>query len=154
MNRLRPTRRWGVPALVVAVALALTLPNLFEPSAREIPAPEFAPGEAGLRAAIDPETGELALGSDAMRLQGEKAVDAQLRESLSRSDEGLVEVRYPEGHYGVHLEGRFMSTSLARVGDDGQVETMCTHDADEAASFLGCDAHAKPEIDANGWEVR
>jgi hypothetical protein len=154
MNRLRPTKRWGAPALVVAVALTLTLPNLLDPSAREIPVSEFAPGEAGLRAAIDPETGDLAVGADAMRLQADKTIDAQLRESLSRSDDGLVEVIYPEGHVGVHLKGRFMSTSVARLNDAGEVETLCTDDAAKAEAFLGDTPEAKPETDANGWEVR
>jgi hypothetical protein len=154
MNRPRPTRRWGATALVLACALAASLPGIFDATPDPAAAPEFAPGEAGLRAALDPETGELAVGADAMRLQADKAVDARLRESLSRSDEGLTAVRHPAGHVGVNLEGRFMSMSLARVDADGTVETICTHDADAAEAFLSCEGHAKPETDANGWEVR
>ena len=73
----------------------------------------------GRLARLGVAAGELAVGADAMRLQADKAVDARLRESLSRSDEGLTAVRHPAGHVGVNLEGRFMSMSLARVDADG-----------------------------------
>ena len=174
MNRLRPTRRWGVPAIAFVVALVFAVPAFVgdAPDSRlasnmdstmDSPA-GFAPGEAGLRAAIDPETGELAIGADALRIQqdqrlpNDKAVDVELRQMLSRSTEGLVEVARPHGGVSVHLQGRFMSMSVARVAEDGTVETLCTENADQAEAFLAGDSEATsetaPEKDANGWEVR
>ena len=70
MNRLRPTWRWGAPAIAVVFALVFAVPALVgdaPDSVNDVPA-GFAPGEAGLRAAIDPETGELAIGADALRI--------------------------------------------------------------------------------------
>ena len=67
MNRLRPTWRWGAPAIALVFALVFAVPALVgdaPDSDNDVPA-GFAPGEAGLRAAIDPETGELAIGADA-----------------------------------------------------------------------------------------
>ena len=164
MNRLRPKRRWGLPTIALVVALVFAVPALVgdapdsqSNSALDSPA-GFAPGEAGLRAAIDPETGELAIGADALRIQNDKAVDVELRQMLSRSTEGLVEVVRPDGGASVHLQGRFMSMSVARVAEDGTVETLCTVNADQAEAFLAGDSEATsetaPEKDANGWEVR
>jgi len=164
MNRPNPTRRWGLPALAAACALAFALSPSLRHDATPISgnADAFAPGVAGLRAAIDPETGELALGADAMRLSGDKAAGFDLRQALSRSDVGLVKVVRPDGGASVNLQGRFMSTSVARLTPDGGVETLCTHDADEAESFLRDRPAAGPsagpasghEVDAHGREVR
>lgn len=174
MNRLRPIWRWSVPTIALVVALVLVVPafvgdapdSQFDStvdstmdSTMDSPA-GFAPGEAGLRAVIDPETGELAIGADALRLQNgqslqnDKAVDVELRQMLSRSTEGLVEEVRPDGGVSVHLEGRFMSMSVARVAEDGTVETLCTENADHAEAFLAGAAETAPETDANGWEVR
>jgi hypothetical protein len=152
MNRPRPTWRWGVSAIAVTFALVFAIPAL------QGDAPDtstgFAPGEAGLRAAIDPETGELAIGAEAMRLVNDKGGDSEIQQMLSRSTEGLVEEKRPGGGVSVHLQGRFMSMSVARVAADGQVETLCTDSADQAESFLAGEAETASETDANGWEVR
>lgn len=170
MKRLRPTWRWSVPTIALVVALVFAVPAFLgdEPESQSASTIDssagFAPGEAGLRAAIDPETGELAIGADALRIQNDqrqrsdKAVDVELRQMLNRSTEGLVEVVRPDGGVSVHLQGRFMSMSVGRVAEDGTVETLCTEDADQAEAFLAGDSEATseaaPETDANGWEVR
>jgi len=160
MNRPNPTRRWGLPVLAAACALAFALSPALRHDATPTAgnADAFAPGTAGLRAAIDPETGELALGADAMRLSGDKAAGFDLRQALSRSDEGLVKEVRPDGGLSVNLQGRFMSTSVARLTPGGGVETLCTHDADEAGSFLRDGTASGPasghEVDAHGREVR
>ena len=111
------------------------------------------PGTAAMRAAINPETGELVTGPDAFQLSTqakENNIDA-VENMLSRSAEGLTEVHYPDGRVGVHLQGRFMSASVARIGDDGKVETLCTEDMNAAADFMSA---TEPETDNNGLEVR
>ena len=123
MSRFRPNRRWGAPALVVAFAFALALPGLTGNSSDTEPSSpdRLAPGEAGLRAAIDPETGELVVGTGAAGQPAGKAVDAGIEQMLSRSSEGLVKEALPGGGYRVDLQGRFMNLSVARVGEDGCV---------------------------------
>lgn len=110
------------------------------------------PGTSALRAAIDPETGSLVIGPGATGLSGDldKAQSAELARMLSRSDEGLIPVTHPDGRVSVHLEGRFMSTSVARIGTGGVVETLCTEDKSEAEAFR----QNKSATDANGWEVQ
>ncbi|MDX2473653.1 MAG: hypothetical protein QNL91_08065 [Candidatus Krumholzibacteria bacterium] len=142
-----------VPLTLCAVA-ALAL--IISRSPAELPATPSplaeTPGTSALRAAIDPETGSLVIGPGATGLTGDldKAQDAELARMLSRSDEGLVPVVHPDGRVSVHLEGRFMSTSVARIGADGLVETLCTEDQSEAEAFL----QDKSGTDANGWEVQ
>jgi len=112
-------------------------------------------GTAAMRISLDPETGEWVTGStantegDVAPTVDQKSVD--LAHMLSRSTEGLTKVHHPDGRVSVHLEGRFMSASVARIGDDGKVETLCSEDLTEAKDFLNAD---KSETDANGLEVR
>lgn len=153
MNSRRTLLRLVPVTLCVAAALALFV--IFAPS-RE-PKPDensfSTPGTAALRAAIDPETGQLVTGPEATRLSGagsDKQADAELEQMLSRSDAGLQQVHRPDGTVSVNLEGRFMSASVARIGADGKVETLCAEDAAAAEAFLA----DKPGTDANGLEVQ
>ena len=104
--------------------------------------------ESGLRISIDPETGDL-LGmprADALTR------DASLRESLSRSSAGLVPRVRPDGSVSVYLQGRFMSASVARIGADGEVQTLCTDEFDQAHAFLeGHEGCGHPPVE---WEVQ
>jgi len=144
--------RWLPTTAVVAIALAVYTPDtpaLFP--ARTDQAPD-APGSAALRAAVDPETGELVIGVGVQQPAGDsgKAVDAELAKMLSRSDEGLEAVTYPDGRVSVHLKGRFMNAAVARINADGKLESLCTEHSAEAHDFLD----ATTEVDAHGREVR
>ena len=155
MNRPNPTRRWGLPAFAVVCALAL--PFALSGILNDSPTPDgstgFAPGEAAMRASIDPETGALVPGPQAARSTGDKAMSAEMKNMMSRSTNGLVEEARPGGGVGVHLQGRFMNSTVVRFDENGHAESMCTEHAHEAAAFLAGES-AQPETDANGWEVR
>ena len=72
-------------------------------------------GQAGLRASIDPETGQLtSRPADGAGLQS--AVDP-----LNWSSEGLQREVLPDGTVRVDLQGRFMSSSYAVRQPDGPV---------------------------------
>ena len=129
------------------VALCLAALALLPADDRPEPATEPAPASA-LRASVDPETGELRVGTGAA--DDPAKADPELDAMLSKSTDGLAPVHHPDGRVSVRLDGRFMSASLARVGADGDVETLCTEDADEARAFL----QAPPARDAHGREVR
>jgi hypothetical protein len=94
--------------------------------------PDLAPGNAAMRAYVDPETGVLTQS----HVPGDQSADLGVENSLSRSTEGLVEVTHPDGHVSVHLQGRFQSASVARINSDGQVETTCVETQAEADTFL------------------
>ncbi len=139
--------------LCAGAALFLWFDNLPGQRSEEAGSPQTMPGTATLRAAIDPETGALVTGPEADRLfaeSPEKAVAAELEQMLNRSDVGLQSVYHADGRVSVDLEGRFMSTSVARLGPDGKPETLCTENQAEAEAFL-LDA---PEVDAHGREVK
>ncbi|MFT7698207.1 MAG: hypothetical protein ACI8S7_000019 [Candidatus Krumholzibacteriia bacterium] len=146
----RPKTKLLVACSTVAV---VAMAVLLAPD-RESPDSLIAtPGTAAMRAAIDPETGELVTGPDALRLSNPTDADkaAAMENMLSRSTEGLEEVHHPDGRVSVHLQGRFMSASVARINEEGKVETLCTEDMKAAEDFL---SEAQPETDANGLEVR
>jgi hypothetical protein len=103
-----------------------------------------------MRIAIDPDTGELVPALVPMN----KAMDAELATMLSKSSDGLVEVRHPDGHVSVDLQGRFMSASLARINTDGSLESTCVESVEQAEHFLSGAAHAAGHDHADEWEVR
>lgn len=155
MSRPNPTWRWVVPAFAVVctLAVAFALPAFDNDPEVADNSPGFAPGEAAMRASIDPETGALVTGSQAARPTGAKALSPEMQTMMSRSSDGLVVEALPNGGKSVHLQGRFMSATVVRLDENGQAETLCTESADEAEAFLAQDA-AKPATDANGWEAR
>lgn len=81
------------------------------------PAPEPA---AGLKVVVDPATGALVVPSRTKRLSLSQ-LSPEMREALSTSSDGLVEVTTANGTVLVNLQGRFRSASIATVGEDGQV---------------------------------
>ena len=144
--------RWLPVTLVIAASVVI---YLYDPPAQSPVRTDQltdTPGSAALRAAIDPETGDLIIGAGELQSAAvpAKAVDAELAKMLSRSDEGLEPVTHPDGRVSVHLKGRFMNASVARITDDGKLETICTEHAAEAHDFLD----GATEIDAHGREVR
>jgi hypothetical protein len=156
---MKPRRlfvRQGLGLVCTAAAAAIFLTGSAGQSHHSIADADAVPGIAAMRAGIDPETGALVTGPDAVAGAADKAADRELAEMVSRSTEGLVEVRHPEGHVSVNLEGRFMNASVARIDADGKVETLCAEDLDEARAFLDGAAPAAPvrETDARGLEVR
>ena len=152
MKSKRKMHRWLTTTVVVASALALYLYDtsaLDSEGADRVP---DSPGSAALRAAIDPETGDLLIGALPQQLPGDpdKVLETELDRMLSRSDEGLEAVKHPDGRVSVHLKGRFMSASVARINAEGGVETLCTEHSPEAHNFLD----ATTEVDSHGREVR
>lgn len=84
----------------------------------------LAPAFGGLIVGIDPETGVLgpATAQQRLALLGPEAA------MLSRSTDGLVEFRLPDGGVGIDLAGRFQELSYVRVGADGRYVFGCTDD--------------------------
>jgi hypothetical protein len=109
------------------------------------------PGSAGMWAAIDPETGDL-IPVPAGTVT--KARDAELARMLSRSTDGLEEVVLPDGSVMVDLQGRFMNASVATIDENGELQTSCVDDADEALHLLGCPHQDTAATPATGGQGR
>jgi hypothetical protein len=90
----------------------------------------MAPGEAGLRAFINPETGKVEVGTGAAF-----EFDADTENALRRDSEGLVEVRHADGSVSVDLQGRFQSVSMIHVDENGK-KFVCTDHAQHASNVM------------------
>lgn len=137
MNRSEESRRlhrlfaaWPLAALGLIIAVAPPQ------SPSDVDASQF---EAGMRIAIDPISGSPV---------GVPAGDAFPSTGLNRSSAGLTQYRLPGGGYGADLQGRFMSATMVRVNDVGELEHVCTEDHDHALDFVN------NETEPVEWEVR
>ena len=108
-----------------------------------------APGEAALRATINPETGKVDITTSAPGL----ALDAETAESLRRDTDGLRPVFHPNGAVSVHLQGRFHSASVAHIDDAGRL-VICTEDAASLHSALVEGTSKRQPSNASTPEVR
>jgi hypothetical protein len=81
-------------------------------------------GSAGMMIAIDPQTGALVPPSAAQVLR----LTSVERTGLSRSSEGLTEVRLADGTVMVDLQGRFMEYSVLRLDLQGRPHFSCMDD--------------------------
>ncbi len=78
-----------------------------------------APGTAGLKIYLDPETGRLGAPP-----AGAQAL-AQDIDPLNESDAGLVQVRMPDGHYMMDLKGRFAENVVVQIDPSGRRVMRC-----------------------------
>ena len=84
-----------------------------------------APAPAGLRAYIDPETGELTSTPSPEQVE---ALSKDFAPGLNTSSEGLVPFALRSGGRGVFLQGRFLSALKVRSTGEGGFELSCTSD--------------------------
>ena len=89
-------------------------------------------GSSGLRATLNPETGELGLPTAAQRF----TLSELAEDPLLYSHDGLVQQIRPDGTRHVNLEGRFQSHAIARLQADGSLVTECIHGPDAAPCSL------------------
>ena len=83
-----------------------------------------APGAAGMRIAIDPESGELRMPEHARAAAPTlEALQAMAREEGA----GLVTVRHADGSESIAHEGRFTDHTVLRIGPDGNPYFVCAH---------------------------
>jgi hypothetical protein len=90
-----------------------------------------AGGAAGVRAFIDPATGELTANPSPEQLQRMALVP---RAALSRSMAGLQPFALDRGGRGVNLQGRFQSALRVQRGDDGTYRVICGDPAHDRTS--------------------
>lgn len=144
-----PSRLWaGVLLALLAPALAAETPPE-EPAATAPQPAATAPQPAGLRAYIDPATGELT--STPSREQVE-VLNKSLAQSLKRSDEGLETFELRRGGRGVFLAGRFQSALVVKLGPNGEFLPLCV--ADPAGAGIvpeGLSSAAPPVPPVTTW---
>ncbi len=115
------------------------VPESTPPPAAAAPAPPMT----GLRAFIDPETGELI--EPPLAAKGQLTLSPETQAALSQSSAGLSQVVLPDGTAFVRLEGRFQSMVFATVDAAGQVTISHRPPVPEAAMTA---THAPAESEA------
>jgi hypothetical protein len=108
------------------------------------PVPEACPADdrfaqAGLRAFIDPQTGQLREPSP----EETRALARASREEFVRAMESLEAVVHPDGMISLDLKGLFMQDLVVVKGPDGSLSMQCVPDS-ERASVTAATAPAKP----------
>lgn len=94
-------------------------PTLTKPTAT--PEVASAPGEAGMRIYMDPETGTYG----PLPAGAEPVVSIN---PLNDSDEGLVRVQLPDGSLMVDLQGRFQEYFVVQMTPSGKRVVKCVQD--------------------------
>jgi hypothetical protein len=122
-----PERR-SVPALGTA------------PARPAFPGPEtpeavtaHAPGVAGMVIGLDPETGTWGPPTREQLRELEEIRSRTLGDAHRVAKPGwLPEVRHPDGHVSVDLNGQFQEFTTVRLGPDGKPLFTCVHESEEA----------------------
>lgn len=92
---------------------------------------------SGLRAYIDPLTGQLtthptpAQVRELTRTLAEHRFEQGMDFDAGWDTEGLYRFPLRDGGTGVHLDGRFLTSTVVHVGPDGALHFDCTHDPGE-----------------------
>lgn len=141
LGRIPITIAIAIAACAVCLAGdAHVLPNT-SPSLTS--AQPFAPGSAGLRAYLNPETGNIETATSPAAVQ----FDADTENALRRDATGLTEEHRADGTVLIDLQGRFGSVSVVHRTADGKL-FVCTDDNRRAQKTLQGDiaSPAVPEV--------
>ena len=91
------------------------------------------PGTAGMVIGLDPETGTWGPPTREQLRELEEIRGRSLGDARRvAKPEWLPEVRHPDGHVSVDLNGQFQEFTTVRLGPDGKAFFTCVHRAEEA----------------------
>jgi hypothetical protein len=142
-----PVSTGGAAAPNVLPAPAPMIPLVPAAPGRTTPSAAASPAAAGMVVGLDPETGTW--GPPTPEQLRELAELRTLSEGDARrvaKPEGpLPEVRHPDGHVSVELDGQFQEFTTVRIGPDGKPVFTCAHGPDEAARAI--EAPAAPALE-------
>jgi hypothetical protein len=107
---------------------------------------------AGQDVKVDGHTGQMA------QLTPEEArkLAEGLKNMVSQSTEGLVQVQHQDGSVSMDLRGRFQNVTVARVNKDGSVSRSCVDNPRAAGRFFGIDPNLieHPSVTRTGTNRR
>lgn len=119
--------------LCAAAVLALSPGDSTESGAVAVaPAGPSAPGTAGMRAYLDPETGKVAQG---VVPNTAIALDPQTQNALRHDDQGLEIVRHANGAISVNVQDRYQEASIIHIDKNGK-SFICTNNSAEMERVL------------------
>jgi hypothetical protein len=108
--------------LVVAAATLAVLSPGRSTEVAAVNTDGIAPGDAGMRVYLDPETGETLSDPDPSAVF---ELDAELQNAMRRDTEGLENVHHPNGAVSIDLDGRYQEASFVRIDENGK-KIICT----------------------------
>jgi len=89
----------------------------------------------GQTVVLDRQTGQMR----PLTPQEAKRLAEGLKQMLSQSTEGLVQIHNADGSVSMDLQGRFQSVMLAKVEADGTLSQACVDNPESAAAFFEID---------------
>ncbi len=118
--------------VLVALATRTTppVPHATGPASVDSPSSPV-PGEAALRATINPETGQVEVSSVPLPME----LDAATQEALRQDDEGLKQTFLPDGTVLINMQGRFQSVATVRIDENGK-RVICSESAKDVHSAM------------------
>lgn len=134
----QPVKGIALAALVLAIAGVSAQPEVSLAQSDAPPANRNmgAPNAVGLVVAVDPDTGQ----TRSLTAAEAQTLADGLKNLVSQSTEGLVQIRRANGTVSVDLQGRFQSALVARKEADGSIVHGCVDNLDNAAAFFNIDA--------------
>lgn len=142
---MRPHKRVGVVFLllvVTAATIALMSPGRSTESAATVSNDGIAPGTAGMRVFLDPETGDVLSEPDANAVI---ELDAELENALRRDTVGLPTVKHANGAESIELDGRYQEASIVRIDENGK-RIICTDRVANIEKALTETTSTTPEV--------
>lgn len=121
-------RRLWIPALIVLAFAAASFgraadrkPDTRDASPHVCPADDRVAAVPGLRAFVDPQTGQLRPPTP----EEEQAFSAALRPLAAHETEALEAVVHDDGMVSMDLKGRFLQSVVVRKAPDGSLSMGC-----------------------------
>ena len=149
MKKARPLMLLAAAAILLAGGHR----SLVQPDGASSDAPHeltLAPGDQGLRAHIDPVTGQFTAPPPGVS----RSLADPERRMLNRSDVGLQSRTLADGTVILDLEGRFMSLAVATLGTAEGVSVDCVQDSARAEACLTDQTEGRSEAGEHGRDVR
>lgn len=120
--------------------------SAFAESEMPAAATSHAPGTAGMVIGLDPETGTWGPPTREQLRELEEIRDRNLGDARRvGKPEWLPEVRHPDGHVSVDLNGQFQEFTTLRLSPDGKPVFTCVHGSEEAERVASEPASALEE---------
>ena len=138
---MRTSRRVGVVVfllVVTAAAIAILSPGGSNQSTAAVTSNDgIAPGAAGMRVYLDPETGLPGAKPEASAVV---ELNPELENALRHDDEGLTQVTHSNGAVSMNLEGRYEEATVVHIDANGK-RIICTDNMHNITT-----APATPEV--------
>ena len=143
---MRDRRRVGITIfllVVSAAAIAVLSPSgSTDSNTVAVTSDTSAPGTAGLRVFLDPETGDVVDNTDPSAVL---QLDAEMENALRHDTEGLANVKHANGAVSINLDERYQEASIVIIDENGK-RTICSSNAADIEKALTGNTSTTAEV--------